>query len=1281
MTLSRRWVRGAVWVVLLMVGSVLARAQEVSGSISGTVMDATGASVSGAVVTLTNTDRAYVERSLKTDKIGYYTASSLPLGNYSVTIAMKGFKTTTVSGLVLHANDALKLDRKLAVGSASDTVSVVANRAALNLENGMSEGLVSGTQVRELPLVTRNYEQLLTLQPGVSYGSDTNDQLYMGGSSPLGMTDLALFSINGLRPTANNWTIDGADNVNRGGASSISGANMTPLAYPSVDAISEFVTLRGTYEAEYGRSASGQINVVTNSGTNAFHGGAYEYFRNDVFNADNYFNKLTTPITPTPPLRYNDFGFTVGGPVVIPHYYNGRDKTFFFYSQEFRRVVQYQSLTSYVPTAAERAGDFTNAYLTNSSGQYTGGTGPVAVCESPNTGACTAYITTFAGTSGFISATSQAYVNSIYNTVPLPPSGADIAAGLDPHTLISNLRNIFHETQEIVRVDHALNPKTNLYYRYMNDSIPTVEGAGLFPGSNPMPEIYANGLAGVSETFTKSPGIQQVGHVTIAARPSLLFDMGYAYSLGKIVSTPVGAAANTGIAPTLPYPAAVGVVPSLTFSGINGPNIASNGLYNDRSVNHNAFGSITKIKGQHTLKFGLTYNHYQSEESATGTNNQGSYTFNAAVTPSSAQLSALGTGVSAPSPFDSQFANFLIGNAGGGFTQASQATVANINQNLIELYGQDDWRASRRLTVNLGVRYSYFGQPYDLGNELSNFSPAAYNKLNAETIASTGNLCTMAGQTTPSYSYTTTGVTVLYTLANCPNVNGLNPYQPNTIADPLDGIILGSPDFITAENAPGVASLNFPFKEPSGAPPIEDHGSPFGQEVGQAEKHDWAPRAGFAYDVFGNGKTVLRGGYGMAFDDSSVHQYEMEVFNNPPYVSTGIFLTAVLNPTFFSSGSASALISGVPPSLYASPVIYKTPYVQQFSLDAQQAITSTMTLDVGYFGDHGTHLQGAVDVNEIRPGAFTQTSIGYNQVSGCSGFSSAACELPLNQIRPYLGYTAINTMLNIFNSNYNSLQAKMTKKFSGKSLIDVNYTWSRGLTNAQNDSASAAQNTYSLAAEYGPSAYNRNQILTVDAVWEIPWMKEQKDLMGRIVGGWELSGIYSGSSGLPLTATMSAGGTVNYGGLTSTYNGQTNGGVVSDAAGLGILGPSLASLRPNMVLNPSNGYGQVNLKSYGPAGFWFNPTAFVAPPAASFQVGNEGRGVVDGPGFNRVDVGIFRNFNLVHGVTFTLRGEGFNVLNHVNWGSVGTSATSTTFGRVTSTRDPRILQVAGKLNF
>ena len=406
MTLSRRWVRGAVWVVLLMAGSVLARAQEVSGSISGTVMDAKGASVSGAVVTLTNTDRAHVERTLKTDKAGYYTASSLPLGNYSVGIAMREFKTVAITGIVLHANGELQVDQKLEAGSSGETVTIVAGEAPVNLRNGMSEGLVTGTQVRELPLVNRNYEQLLTLQPGVSYGGSA-DELYIGASLPYGTlgTPIAqtprgldptapnevLFSVNGERPSMNNWTIDGADNVDRG-------TGLTLLSYPSVDAISEFVTLRGTYEAEYGRNGGAQINVVTRSGSNDFHGGAYEFFRNNVLDANNYFNKLSSPITPRPALRYNDFGFTAGGPVVIPHLYNGRDKTFFFYSQEFRRVENYTTSTSYVPTASERTGNFGTA---------------VAVCGvfNPGTGSCQTYTNQESGTtSQGISAASAAYL-------------------------------------------------------------------------------------------------------------------------------------------------------------------------------------------------------------------------------------------------------------------------------------------------------------------------------------------------------------------------------------------------------------------------------------------------------------------------------------------------------------------------------------------------------------------------------------------------------------------------------------------------------------------------------------------------------------------------------------------------------------------------------------------------------------------------------------------------------------------------------------------------------
>ena len=1101
MTLSRRWVRGAVWVVLLMAGSLLARAQEVSGSISGTVMDAKGASVSGAVVTLTNTDRAHVERTLKTDKAGYYTAGSLPLGNYSVGIAMREFKTVAITGVVLHANGELQVNQKLEAGSSGETVAVVAGQEPVNLRNAMSEGLVTGTQVRDLPLLNRNYEQLLTLQPGVTDGGSVDD-LYIGTSLPSGTLSRpiaqtargldpfapneVLFSVNGDRPSMNDWTLDGADNVDRG-------TGLTLLSYPSVDAISEFVTLRGTYDAEYGRNGGAQINVITRSGSNAFHGGAYEFFRNNVLDANNYFNKLSSPITPRPALRYNDFGFTAGGPVVIPHLYNGRDKTFFFYSQEFRRVENYTTNTSYVPTAQERLGNFPG----------------VAVCGvfNPGTGSCQTYTTQESGSSSQgISTASMGYLNAIYNNVALPNPGT----GQDMHSLTANVRNVFHDNQEIARVDHAMGSKVNVYYRFLHEDLPTVEGGGLFVNG---------GMPGVSTTQTDSPGTQHMGHITIAARPTLLFDMGYAYSSGSIHSNPDYGFVSTANNPTfatatpyatavqLPYPTTLGVIPSLTFAGVSGgatqTGIASAGLYNEYNRNHNGFGIVTKVIREHTFKFGLTYNHYQKMENAIGTGSsypQGNFSFNPAII-SSTQLQALnaanGTHWTQPSAFDAEWANFLIGNANGGFTQASQSLTPDINENLFEMFLQDDWKASRRLTLNLGVRYSYFGQPYDVNNELSNFESSTFSTYRAQTVASNGNLCTMAGQTTGVLTFTATGVVATYTATACPNVNGLNAYYASSTADPLNGIILGDPSLITAEQTAGVNNPGYPYTGQTGAPSILTHGSPFGLEVGQAEKHDFAPRVGFAYDMFGDGTTALRGGYGLVYDDGSVSEYEQEVFNNPPYVYVNTYASAIMNKPAVPVNTLP--FSLAPSALYATPLIYTTPYVQQFSVDVQRSLGPTMMVDVGYFGDHGTHLQGRVDINENMPGAFTKTSISYAQQAGCSGFTSQACSGPLNQIRPYAGYTAINTVENIFNQNYNSLQAKLTKRFSGKTLVDVNYTYQRGLTNAASDLNSAPQNTYNLKSEYGPTAYNRNHVLTVDAIWDLPWMRSQEGIAGHIL--------------------------------------------------------------------------------------------------------------------------------------------------------------------------------------
>jgi len=1277
MTLSRRWVRGAVWVVLLMAGSVLSRAQEVSGSISGTVTDAKGASVSGAVVTLTNTDRAHVERTLKTDKAGYYTAGSLPLGNYSVGIAMREFKTVAITGLVLHANGELEVDQKLEAGSSGETVSIVSSLLRVNLRNGMSESLVSGTKVHDLPLATRNYEQLLTLQPGVSISGSAFDY-YQGASLPNGTLGApiaqtprgldpsspneVLFSVNGERPSMNNWTLDGADNVDRG-------TGLTLLSYPSVDAISEFVTLRGTYDAEYGRDGGAQINVVTRSGSNGFHGGGYEFFRNNALNANNYFNKLSSPFTPRPRLEYNDFGLTVGGPVVIPHLYNGKDKTFFFFSEEFRRVQNYTTSTSYVPTAAELAGNFGNA----------------AVCGvfNPGTGACQTYTTQESGTtSQGISTAAAAYIKDIYNNVGLPNPGA----GQDPHSLTANIRNVFHDNQEIARIDHAMGSRVNMYYRFLHEDLPTIEGGGLFVGG---------GMPHVSTTQTISPGTQHLGHITIAKTPTLLFDLGYAYSAGSIHSNPDYGYVSSINSPDILYNGSTGaiklpynlnplkVVPSLTFAGVSGgttaTGIASAGLYNEFSRNHNGFGIVTKVIREHTFKFGVTYNHYQKLENAIGTGSsypQGNFTFNPAII-SATQLTALntaqGTSWVQPSAFDAEWANFLLGNANGGFTQGSESITPNINDNVLEMFLQDDWKASRRLTLNLGVRYSYFGQPYDVNNELSNFEPSTYSTYRAETVASNGNLCTQAGQSTGVLTFSATGVTATYTSTACPNINGLNAYNPSSTADPLNGIILGDPSLIGAEQTAGVNNPGYPYSGQSGAPSILTHGSPFGLEVGQAEKHDFAPRVGFAYDVFGDGTTALRGGYGLVYDNGSVSAYEQEIFNNPPYVYVNTYANAIMNAPAVPVNSLA--FSLAPNALYATPLIYKTPYVQQFSLDVQRRFGSTMMVDVGYFGDHGTHLQGRVDINENMPGAFTKTSISYAQQPGCSGFTSQFCSGPLNQIRPYAGYTAINTMENIFNQNYNSLQAKVTKRFSGRTVLDANYTYQRGLTNAASDMNSAPQNSYNLRQEYGPTAYNRNHVVTADVIWDLPWMRSQEGIAGHILGGWELSGIYTFATGQPLTATMVAGGTVQYGGLTSAYNGQTNGGVANDSAGLGIIGASAASLRPSVVSNPNVGPG---VHSHA---FWFNPTAFLAPPPSSYQVGNERVGQITGPPVNRGDAALIRDFKLYRGWVFTFRAEAFNVTNSVNWSTIDTSATSGTFGQPTATRAPRVLQVAGKVNF
>jgi len=1211
-----------------------------TGSISGTVSDSTGAVIVGATVTIINTDRGQDLRVLTTGSAGFYTARSLPLGTYTVKVADPGFKTEAVTGLQLHAADALTVNRTLVAGSASESITVTAAEAQLNLEDSTSQTLINSEQMNEMPLATRNYETLMNLQPGVAFGG-ASDQLARGPSGLSGASSTVAFSVNGGRTTSNGWTIDGADNLDRG-------ANLTLYTYPSPDAIAEFKTLRGQYSAQFGRNASGQIDVVTKSGTNSIHGTAYEYARNNAFDANGYANNfLKAKIAP---YHYNVFGFELAGPVLIPKVYNGRNKTFFMVSQEFQRIIDTLSqATATVPLPSELKGDFSQSYDYNSTTKvYT--QGPVTVCTAYTTNTATQKNTCTATGTNFtsFSPTAQQYLKDVYSKIPAPNSANDIALGFDPHTIFSNFKNIFNNSDTVVRIDQQFGQRVNVFYRYMHDTFPVFYPAGQFTTVN---------IPGMNPTTAQNPGTQQMAHGTYIFSPTLLLDVGYALSNGNIMTVSSGylsQAQSPDVTPSLEYLNTSGVIPTVA-TGMT--TLGGSYQYIDHGTNHQVFGNLTKTLHTHTLIFGFSYNHYQKRENNT-TSTQGSFGFtNDAALACTAPSCVFAPATDTSAAMSQGFANFLIGNANNGFSQLSNDPIADVKSALYEGFAQDNWKLNPRLTLNLGVRYSLYGQPWDANGILSNFDPATYSASKAPTIDTTGLMCVSG-------------------TCNQKGSNAGQPATPNGNADIvginyINGLIFNSPNAANGNQA-----------------------SPWGNKVGIGDKKNFAPRIGFAFDVFGNGKTSLRGGYGIAYDDAEVSYYETADWNNPPAVATySVGQTSFDNPT----GGATTAFSKTPGWIRAVPLNYNSPYVQQFSLDVQEQVMPNLMLDVGYFGDHGTHLLGLVDINEPVPGSWvgkvsasdSNPNLAPNTVcvdpdTNAPAFLNSTCSAPLNQIKPYLGYFSVDALRSIFNSNYNSLQAKLTKRFKGKTYIDANYTWSRDLTNAQADYSGGPQNAYNLNGDYGRAAVDRKQVITIDGVLEEPWFKDQKGLIGRALGGWEISGIYMANSGLPLTATASgfSNGAYNLpSGMASIYNNRTNTGYATDNAGISVLGNTNAGLRPDQIGDPNHGHN-ATIHNKGYHALWFYTGAFASPnPSTNTSApGNEKRGTINGPGFGKVDFGVHRNFRIWERVNFQFRAEAFNATNHTNVQSV-TTAEGTFFGEVTGYRDARILQFAGKFTF
>lgn len=1101
--------------------------QERGGAITGTVTDESGAVVPAATVTITNTDTGVVARQLTTNKEGIYNAPRLQIGHYSVSADAAGFQKSTVKGIEVNVADVIRINPTLKAGATSQTVEVTASALEVQTQEASSGTLVTGAQIRELSINNRNYEQLVAMAPGVSYGA--GDQLYIGTTNPSGQTNVVSFSINGQRNSANLWTVDGADNVDRG-------SNLTLLNYPSVDAIAEFKVIRNIYSSEYGRAAGGNVNVITRSGSKDFHGNAYEFVRNDIFNANRVENNASK--IKRPPLRYNDFGYTIGGPV---DFWSQNKKTFFFFSQEFRRQNVPGTFTAKLPTANEKMGVFTRN-----------------VCTDPNTytSSCGGAV----GTTVAINPVAQQYINAIWASLPDPQNPVT-------HDFTGTRQSVFNHRQELVRLDHTFSPNWSVMFRFINDHIPTEEPGGLFTNA---------ALPGVSNTETDSPGRSYMAKTTNTLGGNMLMEVGYAKSYGAIVSRPVGllATAFGQISTPLPFPVTLQRIPNTTFS--NGPSaVIGFGPYDDFNRNHNVFANLSKIFAKHTFKFGVDYNHYQKTENAGGGNN-GGFAFNA----NGAQTTGLSGDALADANFQQAWANFLVGDV-ATFTQANFDLTPDINSNQFDWYVQDDWKLRPNLTLNMGLRHSIFFSPHDENHFLTTFDPTLYDPTKAPIVDPVTGLIT----------------------------------SPAGTFDPLNGIS------------------------------INGSTSPHGNKIAPTSFKNFAPRLGFAWDIFGDGKTAMRGGYGISYDASLVGILEQNIFVNPPFVNN----VTIPNTRLESPASGAPTISSAPRALRGTSYTSDTPYVQSWSLDVQRSLFWDSVVAVGYYGNKGTHLLGIVDLNQPRPG---QLPI----VNGRPQIAEA-----IQAIRPFKGYDSINTVLPIMTSNYNSLQASWQKRFSTGGQVSLNYTWSKGLTTSQTDRSSSPQNVYDINADYGPSQLDRRHIFNGNFVYELPFYRNQEGVIGHILGGWQTSGIVYLYSGLPLTITTS--------GVDPAGQGYNRAG-------------SSASGRPDLVADPRGQKGTGFLTGTP----WFNTAAFapVCPasgPCAVSRPGTSGRGVVYGPGFERVDLSLFKNIRITERVKLQFRTEAFNVFNHTNPNTVNTVQTQATFGKITGYRDPREMQFGLKLSF
>jgi hypothetical protein len=981
-----------IFAVLLLITALTANtlAQTITGRISGTVTDSTGAAVPGVAVKITN-EATQQTRSAMTDPNGFYVATNLPVGNYTVTVEHQGFKRATKTGYNLIADGRLSVDFALETGAVTESVEIVAATGeAVNSVSGEVARTVDQSQVQELALNGRNYLQLTTLIPGAPLLEDNALSLTtsLSTSQP----------INGNRGNANNLTVDGGFNLD-------SGSNGSQINNVGIDFIREVSIKTSNFSAEYGRNSGASINVVTRSGENKYHGGAFENVRNDKFDANETFNVSRNVKRPT--LRFNNFGFSFGGPII-------KDKFFAFGGVEWKIIRQYTaSQTRTLPTSAELSGDFSarsTVFLKDPTKTGTCNATTQTACF-PNPKILPANLITTDGKA--IAAVFSAMSKRAVSYIDTPTANNALYQELNP----------FHSREDLLRLDYRINSAHNVYGRYIHDKYDLIDPFGTFINAQ-LPTIPTNRLR---------PGTSyQVGY-TWMIRPTLINELKANAAWNGQRVPPVGDAwkrETYGFAFQQLYTNGgryENGIPNVNVNGFatfTGPSASLLSPTTDISITD----SITWVRGAHTLKTGFVYIRNRKDQNGRP-NYTGNVTFNA-----SGNTSSTGNAV----------ADALLGNF-RTYTESDLDPVAFFRFSQYDAYATNSWKATRKLSLEFGVRYQYGLPTYAQQNNMANFDPSRYDPTKAVTVLANGNIDVSKGGN-------------FY--------NGLVRVGSGVPQSELNRVPNGNSALV----------LSVPAGAPRGT---------------YEPQHLFAPRFSFAFAPFSNNKTAIRGGFGMFYDKPEGNLIFSQV-NLPPF--TGSAAVENGNLASLASARASAVtpfagISAIDPNLVV-------PYTMSYSLSIQHELPKGIFVEAAYVGNQGRHLLRQPDINQPSFAALRANAL-----------LPTAQRLTTNAMRPYKGFSAINMRLSDSNSNYNSLQLYAAKR-RGNTTMTVSYTFSKALSDSSGNGDNPEEFS-SRSFNYGPTSFDRRQIFVATYTYRLPFFNKlkSKSLAGNLLKGWETSGI------------------------------------------------------------------------------------------------------------------------------------------------------------------------------